>query len=210
MRVVGAQVDDTLPERTLKAHPNIGLQILDEMPEMNVTVGIRQSARDEETSGHGVRAVIALSARQTQPRRERALRGATRRAACALAALAALSVHPARALAQQRSDPWWGPDKALHFGVSAGIAAGGYGLGALLWKDRQRRALAGATLALGAGAGKELWDLTGGGGSASWRDLVWDAAGAALGVGLALSVDFGVRGSASEPRRATLALSGAW
>ncbi|MBK9036540.1 MAG: hypothetical protein IPL61_35710 [Myxococcales bacterium] len=46
-------------------------------------------------------------------------------AAGALTALVSMPP-PARA-----DDDWLGPDKALHFGASAGLAAGGYGASAI-------------------------------------------------------------------------------
>src|SRR5688572_21890643 len=69
----------------------------------------------------------------------------------------------------EAADDWWGRDKALHFGVSAGVAASGYGLSSLVLDERWQRAAAGGSLALALGAGKELYDL-GGGGDASWKD----------------------------------------
>jgi putative lipoprotein len=86
------------------------------------------------------------------------------------------------------ADPWLGPDKALHFGVSAGLATGGYALTAL-WSDhRGVRAAVGGAVAVTAGAAKELYDL-GGGGSPSWKDFTWDLLGAATGVGISYVVD---------------------
>jgi len=85
-------------------------------------------------------------------------------------------------------DPWFGRDKALHFGASAAIAAGTY-WGAALVTDRQSTRLTAATaVALGAGIGKELWDLAGHG-NPSWRDLAWDVVGTATGVALAWVID---------------------
>jgi putative lipoprotein len=85
------------------------------------------------------------------------------------------------ALAQADPDPWFAPDKALHFGVSAGIAALGYGGAALLTEQRGVRVALGAGLGLAAGIGKELLDLAGLG-SPSWRDLAWDVLGTGFGV----------------------------
>jgi putative lipoprotein len=85
-------------------------------------------------------------------------------------------------------DPWFGPDKALHFGVSAGLAAGGYAALSPWLESRGERALGGAAFSLTLGAGKELWDLAGHG-DPSWRDFTWDVLGTAAGVALALSVD---------------------
>jgi len=108
-----------------------------------------------------------------------------------------LAARPARAA---DPDPWFGPDKKLHFEYSAAIAAGGYAAGALLAQlsdrpegrcDRRIRFAVGGTLALGAGVGKELWDLSGHG-DASFRDLTWDVIGTAAGLALAAAVDWTV------------------
>ena len=53
-----------------------------------------------------------------------------RRALGVAVVVVALGV-PTAADAQADDDPWWGPDKALHLGVSAGLAGGGYALGAI-------------------------------------------------------------------------------
>ena len=53
---------------------------------------------------------------------------------------------------------------------------------------RWKRSIAGASLALAAGAAKEGLDATGSG-DPSWKDFTWDAIGAAVGVGLSLLVD---------------------
>ncbi|MFZ5891130.1 MAG: hypothetical protein ACOY0T_08770 [Myxococcota bacterium] len=85
-------------------------------------------------------------------------------------------------------DDFWGPDKALHFGVSAGLAAGGYAASSLVWDEPWQRALAGASLSLSAGIAKELWDAAGHG-DPSFKDLAWDGIGTGVGVGLALAAD---------------------
>jgi uncharacterized protein YfiM (DUF2279 family) len=46
---------------------------------------------------------------------------------------------------------------------------------------------------MGAGIGKEVYDLSGRG-QASWRDLTWDAVGVATGLGVALLLDLALRG----------------
>jgi putative lipoprotein len=102
-----------------------------------------------------------------------------------LALMLALAARPAAA---SDPDPWFGPDKALHFGVSAGLAAGGYAALSPWLESRSERALGGAAFSLTLGAGKELWDLTGRG-DPSWRDFTWDVLGTAVGVALALGVD---------------------
>jgi putative lipoprotein len=91
-------------------------------------------------------------------------------------------------------DPWWGPDKAFHFGFSAALASGGYGLGALASEDYGPRIALGSSIALAAGASKELLDLAGLG-DPSFRDLAWDVVGTAVGIGITLSIDLAVRGA---------------
>jgi len=90
----------------------------------------------------------------------------------------------------QDDDPWFGRDKALHFSFSAVLAGAGYGGAALLTEseDRRWRLLAGAGVALTAGIGKELYDLSGHG-DASARDLAWDAVGTATGLLVAWTID---------------------
>ncbi len=105
----------------------------------------------------------------------------------AIAALA-LTLWAEHALA----DDWWGRDKALHFGVSVALAGGGYAASAPWLDPPWQRAVAGASLSLVLGAGKELHDATGAG-DASFKDFTWDVAGTAVGVGLALAVDALVR-----------------
>lgn len=85
-------------------------------------------------------------------------------------------------------DPWFGRDKFLHFGVSAAIAAGGYGLGKATIGGYAGPAILGSSLSLAAGATKELIDLAGYG-DPSWRDLTWDVIGTAVGTGLCLGID---------------------
>jgi putative lipoprotein len=108
--------------------------------------------------------------------------------------LAASLVLPASASAQTApdTDPWISRDKALHFDVSAGIAAAGYGVGAgWLFPDARWKGLAfGGGLAITAGAAKELIDLTGVfHGDPSWKDFTWDVVGTVAGLALAWGVD---------------------
>jgi putative lipoprotein len=88
-------------------------------------------------------------------------------------------------------DPWVSRDKALHFDVSAGIAAVGYGVSAGWLVDARWKALAiGGGLSLAAGATKELIDATGAfGGDPSWKDFTWDVIGAVAGLAIAWGVD---------------------
>lgn len=104
---------------------------------------------------------------------------------------------PARA---DSDDPWWGPDKALHFGVSAGLAGGAYGLASPLVGGYGERLAIGSGVALTAGITKELIDLSGAG-DPSWRDLTWDLIGTVVGVSIAFSIDFAIRGADPAPAR---------
>ena len=109
------------------------------------------------------------------------------------AALAALALSWSPAARAADPDPWLGKDKALHFGASGVIAAGGYTFGAFVLDARGHALIVGASLALAAGIGKETLDLTGFG-DPSWRDLTWDVIGTATGVAAAWAIDLLVRG----------------
>lgn len=93
-------------------------------------------------------------------------------------------------------DPWFGADKWLHFGVSTGLSASGYGLSSLVLEPRWQRATTGAVFSLTLGATKELVDATGSG-DASYKDMTYNLAGTALGVGLGLLLDLWL---SDEPR----------
>lgn len=103
----------------------------------------------------------------------------------------------ADARADDSNDPWLGRDKVIHYGVSAGIAAGGYTAGALIFDTRAHALALGAGAAVVAGIGKELADL-GGYGNASWKDLAWDGLGMVTGLALAWGVDCLIRGVSPE------------
>jgi putative lipoprotein len=105
------------------------------------------------------------------------------------------------------ADPWFGPDKALHFGLSAAFAVGGYAASSIWLDTRTERAIAGGTFALSLGAGKELWDLSGHG-DPSWRDFTWDVIGTSVGVALAVAGDalLSSKGSSSNMRASTQGL----
>jgi putative lipoprotein len=104
-------------------------------------------------------------------------------------------------------DPWLGQDKALHFGVSVGLAGGGYAASALLLDAPWQRALAGGAFSLSLGAGKELYDLSGHG-DPSWKDFTWDVAGTAVGLGIALLVDAAISSRRTDsPRTARMAFT---
>lgn len=89
----------------------------------------------------------------------------------------------------EETDPWFGRDKLLHFEAAGSLALVGYAGAAMLTTDRATRAATGVALGLGAGVAKELWDLDGHG-DASWRDLTWDASGAATGLLVAATFDW--------------------
>jgi len=95
-------------------------------------------------------------------------------------------------------DPWWGRDKALHFGASATIAAGGYGVGTLIFDGRAEAALFGGGIAIGVGAAKEGADAMGLG-TPSFKDFTWDVIGAAFGVAVGLGIDLLVASLKSSP-----------
>lgn len=101
------------------------------------------------------------------------------------------------ARAQDR-DPWFGRDKLLHFSLSAGIAGGAYALSVPLLEQPWQRALLAAAVDLSLGAAKELYDATGHG-DPSLRDFTWDVLGCAVGVGVALLLDYAFRSPAQGP-----------
>ena len=85
-------------------------------------------------------------------------------------------------------DPWFGRDKALHFGATFTLSTGGYASTAFGSERQGVRAAAGASLAMSAGIAKEIYDHYAGG-DASFRDLTWDAVGTATGVLVAWLLD---------------------
>jgi putative lipoprotein len=89
-------------------------------------------------------------------------------------------------------DPWWGTDKALHFGLSAAITGGGYGVAAPFTDDIAGRAAIAASVGIGVGLAKEVADALGLG-TPSWRDFVWDVIGTGVGLSVSVSIDLGVR-----------------
>ncbi|MFO0758148.1 MAG: hypothetical protein U0359_16755 [Byssovorax sp.] len=110
--------------------------------------------------------------------------------------LAALLLAPAPALAQQTTavdpDPWFGKDKALHATAGVLIAGGAYGASVPYTDQIALRIAFGAGLSVAAGGAKELFDLAGYG-DPSWKDFTWDVVGAAIGVGVAVTLDLAFR-----------------
>ena len=86
-------------------------------------------------------------------------------------------------------DPWFGADKAKHFGISAGIAGVATLAGAHNgWEDGEIFVPAiGLTFAVG--AGKEAYDARIKGTFWSWRDLTWGVLGGLAGYGIAQAVE---------------------
>ena len=82
----------------------------------------------------------------------------------------------------------FGPDKALHFGVSAGVSIGAYATSTLFLDEPWQRAVFASAVTLSLGAAKEGWDAMGHG-TPSFADFAWDAAGTTVGVGIALTLD---------------------
>jgi putative lipoprotein len=105
-----------------------------------------------------------------------------------LPAIALLAALAPNVRAEER-DPWFGHDKALHFGASFILAGGGYGGAALLTRRTELRAATGAGLALSAGIAKELLYDRYYGGDPSWRDFTWDVVGTATGVAVSWLID---------------------
>jgi putative lipoprotein len=103
-------------------------------------------------------------------------------------------------------DPWFGSDKALHFGLSAGLAAGSYAALTLVMDAPWQRALLAAGFTMSLGAAKELYDATGHG-DPSLRDFTWDVIGCALGLAIAYAFDLLLRPRAQAPPGAALDLT---
>jgi putative lipoprotein len=108
----------------------------------------------------------------------------------ALVATLVATLGPARAA--EPTDDWFGADKKLHFQASAALALVGYGGTALFTHDRGMRAGVAVAFAIDMGIAKELWDRAGHGDPSS-RDLVWDVAGTATGLAVAVAVDWAIQ-----------------
>ena len=65
VRVVGTEIDALVAAEFLEPHEDVGLDVLDEVPEVDVPVGVRQRRRDEDAAlewyGHAVRTEVAGS-----------------------------------------------------------------------------------------------------------------------------------------------------
>lgn len=90
-------------------------------------------------------------------------------------------------------DPWFGRDKALHFGVSAAIASGTYAVMTTQYRARYPPLLIAGGLTLAIGGAKEGLDALGFG-DPSWKDFTWDVIGTVVGLGVAWGLDLAIRG----------------
>jgi uncharacterized protein YfiM (DUF2279 family) len=88
----------------------------------------------------------------------------------------------------QPTDRWWARDKAIHGSVSAMLAGDGYAVASASTESPALRAVCGSAFALSLGLAKEFSDQARGR-VFSWRDLTWDALGAATGTTVALLID---------------------
>jgi putative lipoprotein len=122
-------------------------------------------------------------------------------------ALVAVSFTLARSARAGGEDPFWGPDKALHFAVAGAIAGAGYGVTTAATPDRWKAFAVGGAAAVGAGALKEGLDAAGLG-DPSWKDFAWDVIGAACGLGVAWALDVAVHGGDVPPLRASASALG--
>lgn len=126
----------------------------------------------------GTIAAPSSAPRRTDERRRRAGRPVQclRGAACA----AVLACGPAFA----QPDAWTGPDKRLHMALSAPFGAAGASLAGAN-AGLLERVFHGAAIGALPGLAKELTDLRTSGSVASFKDMAFNVAGAALGALLA-------------------------
>lgn len=82
------------------------------------------------------------------------------------------------------NDQWSGQDKAQHFIASAILTAAGSEVAQRQGASSVRSANIGLLFSISLGAGKELWDSRSAGTGWSWKDFVWDIAGATTGYSL--------------------------
>lgn len=155
-------------------------------------VGAAESPRGERTMSARATGLVGGSASRAEAPSSHAppaRMASTRRGGLAIALVLVLALpRVAHAQAVPDPDPWWGPDKALHFGLSAAISGAAYGFTAAFDERRPVRLAVGAGVGLLAGATKELLDLAGLG-HPSWKDFTWDVIGTACGVLVAFLLD---------------------
>ena len=112
-------------------------------------------------------------------------------------AVAAIVALPCSARAAD-PDPWFGRDKALHFGASTGLAMGGYAVGTAIVDSEGGALLIGAAVSVTAGVTKECLDLAGLG-DPSWKDLTWDGIGTVTGLAVAWGIHQLIKRVSSKP-----------
>ena len=54
VRVVGADIPALIAAHLLEAHPDVGLDVLDEMAKVDGAISVGQGGSDEDLAGHGV------------------------------------------------------------------------------------------------------------------------------------------------------------
>jgi putative lipoprotein len=75
-----------------------------------------------------------------------------------------------------KGDKWFGADKAKHFFTAAFVQSASYGGLRFLGANRSGSLAGASALTAGLSVGKEIHDGRSGG-TRSWKDLTWDAAG---------------------------------
>lgn len=91
-------------------------------------------------------------------------------------------------LQQEPRDRWFGEDKLKHFLSSVAATTISASGARLLGMDARTAAWVGAGAGASLGVWKEVRDLAAPTGRASFRDLVWDGAGVAVGTSVMLQV----------------------
>ena len=61
--IVGADVGHLMAPQALETHPDVGLDVLEEVAQVDVAVGVGQSAGDEDSTGHGIVDKVASTCR---------------------------------------------------------------------------------------------------------------------------------------------------
>ena len=62
MRVVSADIRSVVAAQFLEPHPHVGLDVLDQMANMDVAIDVRQRGGDEQAARHGRSVLWLLSA----------------------------------------------------------------------------------------------------------------------------------------------------
>ncbi len=78
-------------------------------------------------------------------------------------------------------DAWFGEDKFLHFSAAAVIGAGSGVVARNIGTSRSEASVLGVSVAIGAGAIKELYDKWINQRYWSWKDIFWDTVGGIAG-----------------------------